>query len=73
MGALPQIRASVDPDVKGAAYYGPDSKREWKGHPVVVESNEASHNRQDAEQLWEESEKLTGVTYAFSKTQSKAV
>jgi hypothetical protein len=61
MGALPQIRASVDPDVKGIEYYGPDGKKEYKGYPVVVQSNEASHNLEDAAKLWEESEKLTGV------------
>jgi len=61
MGALPQIRASVDPDVKGSEYYGPDGKKEYKGYPVVVSSNEASHNREDAAKLWEESERLTGV------------
>jgi NAD(P)-dependent dehydrogenase (short-subunit alcohol dehydrogenase family) len=61
MGALPQIRASVDPEVKGGEYYGPDGKREYKGYPVVVPSNEASHNQEDAARLWEESERLTGV------------
>ena len=63
MGALPQIRASVDPEVKGSEYYGPDGKKEYKGFPVVVPSNEASHNLQDAAKLWEESEKLTGVKF----------
>jgi len=65
MGALPQIRASVDPQVKGSEYYGPDGKREWKGYPVVVPSNEASHNLEDAASLWEESEKLTGVKFEW--------
>ncbi len=65
MGALPQIRASVDPRVKGSEYYGPGGKREWKGYPVLVPSNEASHNLQDAASLWEESEKLTGVQFAL--------
>jgi NAD(P)-dependent dehydrogenase (short-subunit alcohol dehydrogenase family) len=65
MGALPQIRAAVDPGAKGGEYYGPDSKREWKGYPVIVQSNEASHNREDAAKLWEESEKLTGVKFPF--------
>ena len=63
MGALPQIRACVDPEVKGSEYYGPDGKREYKGYPVVVPSNEASHNLGDAARLWEESEKLTGVRF----------
>jgi len=66
MGALPQIRASVDPTVKGGEYYGPDGKREYKGYPVVVPSNEASHNLEDAARLWEESEKLTGVKIEFA-------
>jgi hypothetical protein len=55
----------VDPAVKGGQYYGPDGKGERKGYPVVVPSNEASHNLQDAARLWEESEKLTGVKVAF--------
>jgi len=63
MGALPQIRASVDPKVQGGEYYGPGGKREWKGFPVRVRSSEASHNLQDAARLWEVSEKLTGVNF----------
>lgn len=62
-GALPQIRASVDPNVKGGEYYGPDGRNEFKGYPVRVESNAASHDRKDATSLWEESERLTGVEY----------
>ncbi len=65
MGALPQIRACVDPEVKGSEYYGPDGKKEYKGFPVVVQSNEASHNQSDAAKLWMESEKLTGVKFDF--------
>jgi NAD(P)-dependent dehydrogenase (short-subunit alcohol dehydrogenase family) len=60
-GALPQIRASVDPYVKGGEYYGPDGRNEMKGFPVLVESNAASHDLSDAARLWDESEKLTGV------------
>jgi NAD(P)-dependent dehydrogenase (short-subunit alcohol dehydrogenase family) len=65
MGALPQIRAAVDPGVKGGEYYGPDGKGERKGYPVVVPSNAASHDKEDAVKLWEESERLTGVKYNF--------
>jgi NAD(P)-dependent dehydrogenase (short-subunit alcohol dehydrogenase family) len=63
MGALPQIRAAVDPNVKGAEYYGPDGFNEMKGFPVIVQSNEASHNLEDAKKLWEVSEKLTGIKF----------
>lgn len=64
-GALPQIRASVDPDVKGGEYYGPSGFGEMKGDPVLVKSNKASHNAGDAEKLWKASEKLTGINYKF--------
>jgi len=64
-GALPQIRASVDPDVKGGEYYGPSGFGEMKGDPVLVKSNKASHNQKDAKKLWEVSEKLTLVNYEF--------
>ncbi len=64
-GALPQIRAAVDPKVTGGEYYGPH--KGMKGFPVVVESNEASHNIENAKKLWEVSEKLTGVTFHFKK------
>ncbi len=63
MGALPQIRASVDPDVKGGEYYGPSGFYEMKGFPVKVQSNDVSHHREDARRLWEESEKLTEVEF----------
>ena len=64
-GALPQIMASVDPSVKPADYYGPDGFGEMKGNPVLVQSNKASHNLDDAGKLWEVSEKLTGVKFEF--------
>ena len=63
MGALPGIRAAVDSSVSGGQYFGPDDSKERSGYPVVVLSNEASHNLEDALQLWDVSEKLTGVNY----------
>lgn len=63
MGALPQLRASVDPAAKGGEYYGPDGKNEWKGYPVLVQSTKASTNKEDARKLWKMSEKLTDVIY----------
>ena len=62
-GALPQIRASVDENATGGQYYGPH--RSMTGYPVEVQSNEASHKRQDASKLWEKSEELTGISYKF--------
>ncbi|MFX0085916.1 MAG: oxidoreductase [Candidatus Hodarchaeota archaeon] len=63
MGALPLMRAATDPEVKGSDYYGPRGRREQRGHPIKVESNGASHNKEDAIRLWQLSEKLTGVFF----------
>jgi hypothetical protein len=63
MGALPELRASVDPNAKGSDFYGPAGKRETKGYPVLVQSNAASHDKESARKLWDISEKLTGVVY----------
>jgi NAD(P)-dependent dehydrogenase (short-subunit alcohol dehydrogenase family) len=62
-GALPQIRASVDQKVKGGQYYGPH--RNMTGYPVLVKSNQASHNMADARKLWEMSEELTGISFDY--------
>lgn len=62
-GALPSLRAAVDPELNGTDYYGPAGRGQRKGYPVKVRSNEASHNEEDARKLWEISEELTGVKY----------
>jgi len=63
MGALPTLRAAVDPNVKGGQYFGPDGPGETSGYPILVQSNRASHNESDARQLWQVSENLTGVKF----------
>jgi len=63
MGALPQLRASVDPGVKPAEFYGPDGKRQMSGYPVVVEPKPKARDLENARKLWEVSEKLTKVFY----------
>lgn len=39
MGALPTLRAAVDPEAAGGDYYGPDGPLEITGHPRRVLSN----------------------------------
>ena len=65
MGALPEIRASVDSLVKGGDYFGPGGFQEWSGYPIPVKSNDASHDLGNAERLWEVSEDLTKIRYDF--------
>jgi NAD(P)-dependent dehydrogenase (short-subunit alcohol dehydrogenase family) len=66
MGALPTLRAAVDPTVKGGEYFGPGGFREMRGAPVQVKSNDLSHDHVIAERLWEVSERLTGVHFDFA-------
>jgi hypothetical protein len=63
MGALPQIYASVMPDVRGGEYFGPSGVGEMWGHPRRVTSNAHSHDEGVARRLWELSESATGVRY----------
>ncbi|MBP6471816.1 MAG: SDR family oxidoreductase [Chloroflexi bacterium] len=63
MGALPTIRAAVDPAVQGGEYFGPDGPGERGGYPVAVESSDNAHNEADARRLWQVSEELTGVKF----------
>jgi len=66
MGALPTLRAAVDPDAHGGEYYGPDGIAEQMGHPVRVNSSRRSHDPETARRLWHVSEDLTGVKYDFT-------
>ena len=62
-GALPTLRAAVDPAARGGQYYGPSGHKEYVGDPVLVESSAASHEVADARRLWQISEELTRVRY----------
>ena len=63
MGALPTLYAAVASDVQGNDYYGPGGFQEFGGYPKKVEP--ATHAKQDgiAANLWDVSEKMTGVSY----------
>ncbi|GAB0105416.1 oxidoreductase [Nocardia sp. JMUB6875] len=61
MGALPTLYAATA-DVEPGGYYGPDWFN-WRGNPTKVGSTAASHDEKTARQLWELSERLTGVEF----------
>jgi NAD(P)-dependent dehydrogenase (short-subunit alcohol dehydrogenase family) len=63
MGALPTLRAAVDPEAAGGDYYGPKGFYEMRGYPTKVGTTPAAKNELDARRLWEVSEKLTGVSF----------
>lgn len=66
-GALSQLRAAVDPEVKGGEYYGPDRFNELFGSPVLVQPTSAAKDQELASKLWVISEKLTKVSFLEDK------
>ena len=63
MGALNQLYAATASDVEGNDYIGPKGKNEQSGYPHKAGRSVAAKNTTDAKRLWDESEKLTGVSY----------
>jgi NAD(P)-dependent dehydrogenase (short-subunit alcohol dehydrogenase family) len=62
-GALPILRAALDPSGQGGEYFGPGGVGQFTGDPVRVESSPLSHDETVRRWLWETSEELTGVSY----------
>lgn len=65
-GALATLRAATDPGARGGEYYGPPGRLQYTGHPQRVESSPQSHDRDAQRRLWQESEQLSGVSYALT-------
>jgi NAD(P)-dependent dehydrogenase (short-subunit alcohol dehydrogenase family) len=63
VGALATVRAATDPAARGAEYFGPPGRSQFTGYPVRVESSPRSHDPEVGRRLWEESQRLTGVSY----------
>jgi len=63
LGALSEIRASVDQHVKGGDFYGPGGLLELSGHPTQVRPKHTALNTAIAHKLWVVSENLTAVSY----------
>ena len=62
-GALPILYAALDKDVIGGEFIGPDGFQQMRGYPTKVDADEYSKNKEVAERLWSESEKMTKVFY----------
>jgi NAD(P)-dependent dehydrogenase (short-subunit alcohol dehydrogenase family) len=65
-GALPTLYAATA-DLPGATYVGPDGPGEMRGSPKVVGVSQAAADPASQRRLWEVSEELTGVRYAFAR------
>jgi NAD(P)-dependent dehydrogenase (short-subunit alcohol dehydrogenase family) len=70
-GAWPTLYAATQ-DIPGGSYVGPDGRGEMRGHPTLVSPSRAATDERTARGLWELSERLTGVTYAFPSKASAA-
>lgn len=62
-GALPTLRAAVDPDVQGGDYFGPEGFMETAGPPVKVRASARAMDPDAAARLWEVSQELTGISF----------
>jgi NAD(P)-dependent dehydrogenase (short-subunit alcohol dehydrogenase family) len=65
MGALPTLYAATVPDLPGGSFVGPDGFLEQRGHPHLVTGAGKAYDQEAWRRLWEVSEELTGVRYAF--------
>ncbi|HEY1075237.1 MAG TPA: oxidoreductase [Fontimonas sp.] len=65
LGALPSLYAATAAGVEGGIYYGPDGLLEMRGHPARARIARQARNVERAAALWTESERLTGVRWAF--------
>lgn len=66
-GALPLLYAATMPDVRGGEYFGPSWLRETRGAPKRAYIARHAQDPEAAARLWEESERLTGVTFPFRR------
>jgi hypothetical protein len=64
-GVLPVLYAATVPGLPGGSYVGPDGPGEWRGRPQLVGMSKRAQDPETAHRLWEVSESLTGVRYAF--------
>jgi NAD(P)-dependent dehydrogenase (short-subunit alcohol dehydrogenase family) len=67
MGALPELYAATRSHLDGGLFIGPDGFEEQRGHPKVVSPTNRGQDASTAARLWEVSEELTGVEYAFGQ------
>jgi NAD(P)-dependent dehydrogenase (short-subunit alcohol dehydrogenase family) len=65
-GALPTLRAATDPAATGGSYWGPARMFEMNGPPVAARVAKRAQDTTAAKRLFDDSEKLTAVTYDFT-------
>jgi NAD(P)-dependent dehydrogenase (short-subunit alcohol dehydrogenase family) len=66
IGALSLARAAADPAIAGGSYVGPGGWREFTGYPTLLSPSESARDPELQRRLWQESERLSEITYHFS-------
>jgi NAD(P)-dependent dehydrogenase (short-subunit alcohol dehydrogenase family) len=62
-GAMPTLRAAVDPAAQGGSYWGPQGLFELSGAPGPAKISKRAHDVKMAAALWDVSEELTTVRF----------
>jgi len=60
-GAMPALRAALDPDAEGGQLYGPDGWMEFRGPAVPVRPHRRGRDMALASRVWTLSETMTGL------------
>jgi protochlorophyllide reductase len=66
-GARPTLYAAIENDLRNGDYIGPQGFQKLWGYPGHTSSTEASKDLASAKQLWEISERRTGIRYDFGR------
>ncbi|MEV0191334.1 oxidoreductase [Kitasatospora purpeofusca] len=64
-GALPQLFAATAAEAESGQFIGPDGMAELRGTPKVVQLAPSAADAETGKRLWELSERLTAVRFAF--------
>jgi NAD(P)-dependent dehydrogenase (short-subunit alcohol dehydrogenase family) len=72
MGALPTLYAATVKDLPGGTYVGPGGLGGQRGYPQIVTAAGKAYDEDAWRRLWEVSEELTGVPYAFPTARAAA-
>jgi NAD(P)-dependent dehydrogenase (short-subunit alcohol dehydrogenase family) len=62
-GALPALHAATAPNVRGGDYFAPRGPLHIRGATTRIKPPRAARDPETARRLWDESERLTGVSY----------
>lgn len=72
-GALPILFAATAQVAEGGGFYGPDGIGQFSGYPVNVKPSKSALDPALRGQLWQLSERLTGVAFDFATGQARRV